>query len=72
MEELLAAVPPYPLTTEVARHVGRVDADCRKQGVTIAFQDLVIGVTALEFGYSVLTLNARHFEKIPNLVVKQP
>ena len=36
----------------------------------IPFQDLVIGVTALEFGYAVATINVRHFEMIPGLVVK--
>jgi predicted nucleic acid-binding protein len=50
--------------------VGRIDAASRKKGLTIPFQDLVIGVTALEFDYSVLTLNVRHFELIPTLVVK--
>jgi len=49
LEELLAAVPALPLTIAVARHLGRVDAECRKVGVVIPFQDLVIGVTALEF-----------------------
>jgi predicted nucleic acid-binding protein len=38
--------------------------------VVIPFQDLVIGVTALEFNYAVATLNVRHFEMIPNLAVK--
>jgi predicted nucleic acid-binding protein len=70
LEDLLAAVPAYPLTTEVARHAGRIDAACRKTGVVVGFQDLVIGATALEFGYSILTLNVRHFEMIPNLEVK--
>jgi predicted nucleic acid-binding protein len=28
------------------------------------FSDLPIGVTALDLGYSVLTRNARHFQRI--------
>jgi predicted nucleic acid-binding protein len=47
LEELLAAVPPYPLTVTVARKVGRMDAECKKNGNAVAFQDLVIGATAL-------------------------
>ncbi len=70
LEELLAAVPPYPLTATVARKVGRIDADCKKAGIVVAFQDLVIGSTALLFGYSVVTLNVRHFAMIPDLEVK--
>jgi predicted nucleic acid-binding protein len=37
----------------------------------IPFQDLVIGATALEFDCAVATHNARHFQMIPHLVVKQ-
>lgn len=36
----------------------------------IPFQDLVIGSTALEFGYAAATANIRHFRMIPNLLVK--
>jgi predicted nucleic acid-binding protein len=39
--------------------------------VVIPFQDLVIGVTLLEFDYAVATANARHFQMIPGLVVKR-
>jgi predicted nucleic acid-binding protein len=53
LEELIATVPTISLNTEIARRIGRIDADCRKAGVAIPFQDLVIGVTALEFGYGV-------------------
>ena len=41
------------------------------QGTRIALADLLIGATALELGYAVLTGNLRHFRMIPNLVVKQ-
>ena len=40
------------------------------RGVTIPFVDLLIGATALEVGgYSVLTVNERHFRMIPGLSV---
>ena len=70
-DDLFAAVPSYPLTFEIARRAARVDGEARRQGVTIPFQDLVIGVTTLEFDYAVATLNVRHFQMIPNLAVKQ-
>jgi tRNA(fMet)-specific endonuclease VapC len=71
LEDLFAVVPIHPLTFEIARRAARVDAESKKKGSAIPFQDLIIGVTALEFGYAVATLNVRHFEMIPGLVVHQ-
>ena len=39
------------------------------KGAKIPFQDLLIGATALDLGYTVATGNVRHFEIIPNLNV---
>ena len=64
-----AAVPAYPLTFEIARRAGRIDGESRREGITIPFQDLVIGVTAPGFGYAVATGNIRHFQLIPGLAV---
>ena len=50
------ASPAQPLTKWMAK---QVDAD------------LLIGVTALELGYSVATGNLRHFELVPGLSVTQ-
>ena len=36
-------------------------------GIAIPFADLLIGGTALHFGYALVTSNARHFQKIPGL-----
>ena len=41
------------------------------QGVRLPLADLLIGVTALELGYSVATGNLRHFQMIPGLSVVQ-
>lgn len=65
-----AAVPVYPLTFEIARRVARIDGESKQKGIAIPFQDLVIRVTALEFGFAVATINVRHFKMIPGLVVK--
>jgi predicted nucleic acid-binding protein len=70
-DDLFAAVPTYPLTFDIARRAARIDAEAKQKGITIPFQDLVIGVTALQFGYEVATTNVRHFQLIPNLVVRQ-
>jgi tRNA(fMet)-specific endonuclease VapC len=39
------------------------------RGVSIAFEDLIIGATALHLGFDVVTLNIRHFQAIPRLGV---
>jgi predicted nucleic acid-binding protein len=41
----------------------------QSRGVVIPFADLLIGATALALSYSVLTVNVRHFERIPGLSV---
>ena len=69
-EDLFGVVPAIPLTFRIARRAARIDAETKSRGLAIPFQDLVIGVTALEFGYSVATLNVRHFAMIPDLIVK--
>jgi predicted nucleic acid-binding protein len=71
VEELLAAVAIYPVTTDVARLAGKLDADQQSRGIVIPFADLLIGATALSLGYSVLTLNPRHFGRVPSLSVIQ-
>jgi tRNA(fMet)-specific endonuclease VapC len=71
LEDLITNVPVYPITTELAREAGRIDAQQQELGVRIAFPDLLIGVSALNLGYSVMTHNLRHFQMIPNLVVRQ-
>jgi tRNA(fMet)-specific endonuclease VapC len=70
--DVFAAVPAYPLTFAIARRAGRIDGESRQKGITIPFQDLVIGATALGFDYAVVaTGNIRHFQLIPGLAVVQ-
>lgn len=69
IDELLADVPVYPFTRQIALLAGRIDAEQQMKGVKIPFQDLLIGATALDLGYTVVTGNVRHFEIIPNLTV---
>jgi tRNA(fMet)-specific endonuclease VapC len=71
VEALLAAVVVYPLTVDMARLAGSVDGEQQSRGVVIPFADLLIGATALHVGYSVLTVNQRHFRRIPDLSVIQ-
>ena len=59
-------------TLEVAQiSAGKIEGEQASQGVSIAFEDLLIGSTALHLGYAVATLNVRHFQLIPGLLVVQ-
>ncbi len=69
IERLCRDVPVHPVTLDIARMVGRIEGEQEAKGIQCAFEDLVIGVTALHLGYAVMTLNARHFQRIPGLNV---
>ena len=59
----------YPVTSEIAQLAGRIEGEQAARGITIGFEDLVIGATALSLGFDVATLNRRHFDLIPGLTV---
>jgi tRNA(fMet)-specific endonuclease VapC len=69
LHELLAIVEVIPYTRETAFLAGKIDGEQRALGNTIPSMDLFIGVTALEIGYSLVTVNLRHFKRIPGLDV---
>jgi predicted nucleic acid-binding protein len=70
-DELCRDVTVHPVTLEVAQLAGKIEGEQASHGVSIAFEDLLIGTTALHLDYSVATLNARHFRLIPGLSVVQ-
>lgn len=71
INELLAAVVVHPFTRETALVAGKLDGEQQRAGVIIPFADLLIGATALSLGYSVVTVNPRHFQRIPGLNIVQ-
>jgi predicted nucleic acid-binding protein len=71
IRELLSVVEVYPYTKETAMLAGKIDGEQQGRRITIPFSDLLIGATALEFGYTLLTVNVRHFRLIPSLTVVQ-
>lgn len=62
-------VPVYPVTLEIARAMGRLEGELESQGFAMTFEDLAIGVTALQLGFEVATLNVKHDKPIPDLNV---
>jgi predicted nucleic acid-binding protein len=71
VDELIRDIPVYPVTIETARLAGRIEGDQATQGMTIAFEDLLIAATALQLGFGVATGNVRHFQVVPRLTVVQ-
>ena len=71
IQELMIAVPIHPVTPSLALRAGQIDGETQAQGIRLPLADLLIGVTALELGYSVATANLRHFRKIPGLSVTE-
>lgn len=69
IDELLMALPIYPVTIPIALRAGQIDGESQSRGVKLPLADLLIGVTALELGYSVATGNVRHFQSIPSLAL---
>jgi predicted nucleic acid-binding protein len=58
IQELLTALPIHPVTVTIALRVGQIDGENQAKGIRLPLADLLIGVTALELGYSVAADNA--------------
>lgn len=71
LDELKRHVPVHPVTEETGEIVGQISGEQAAKGIKLPFDDLAIGAAALEQNYAVATLNVRHFEKIPGLIVKR-
>ena len=72
VERLIDRFDVLAFELPAARIYARIWADLRRAGNLIAPQDLIIGCTALQYGYDVLTHNMRDFDRIPGLGVRQP
>jgi tRNA(fMet)-specific endonuclease VapC len=69
--ELRRDMVVHAVTVEIAEIAGRIEGEQAARGVKVAFEDLLIGATALHIGYDVITRNVRHFQLIPGLTVLQ-
>jgi tRNA(fMet)-specific endonuclease VapC len=68
-DELCRDMIVHPVSLEIAQLAGRIEGEQAAKGIAIAFEDLVIGATALHLRFDVVTLNVRHFKLIPGLKV---
>jgi predicted nucleic acid-binding protein len=69
IDELKKHVPVHPITDGTAEIAGQISGEQAAKGITLPADDLFIGAAAIEQGYGVATLNARHFRMIPGLQV---
>jgi predicted nucleic acid-binding protein len=69
IQSFLADVEVVPYARSTAFLAGRLDGEQRALGVTIPSMDLLIGATAIDIGYSLVTVNLRHFQLIPGLAI---
>ena len=69
IDELKKHVPVHPVTDSTAEIAGQISGEQAAKGITLPADDLLIGASAIEQGYAVATLNARHFQMIPRLKV---
>jgi tRNA(fMet)-specific endonuclease VapC len=69
VEAVFKLFHPLPFDLEVARvHAQLVSSLGR--GVTLGAFDLIIGATAIRYGFSVLTTNAADFRRMPGCDVE--
>jgi predicted nucleic acid-binding protein len=71
IEEILTALPIHQVTVSIAIRARQIHGENQAKGVGLPLADLLIGVTALELGYRIVTDNLRHFRLIPGLSVSQ-
>jgi predicted nucleic acid-binding protein len=71
VESVLSAIPAVPISLEVIRVFGQIDAKLRTAGERIATSDLLIACTALTRGDEIVTGNIRHFDHVPGLVIHE-
>jgi tRNA(fMet)-specific endonuclease VapC len=70
--EVLDGVEVLPFDLAAARIHARLWAELAAAGQMIGAHDLIIAATALSRDYSLLTINAREFGRVPGLRVNIP
>ena len=71
VERVIELFPAYPFDLNAARIYARIWANLAKKGIAIGAHDLMIGATSISLGFSVVTSDARDFERIPGLKIEK-
>lgn len=70
VEEFCAPLSVLDFSAKAAAHYGRMRAALAARGTPIGALDLLIGAHALAEGLTLVTNNAREFERLPGLAVE--
>lgn len=65
--QFLRWVDILPLNRRIMRRFARIRGQLRREGQLIGDSDILIGTTAILHDLTLVTHNARHFTRIPNL-----
>jgi len=71
-ERATATFQLFPVTAATATTAARVWSDLVDVGIAIGAVDLLIAATALERDWTLMTLDMRHFGRVPGLRVLGP
>lgn len=69
VEYVLSSIEALPITSRVSRVHAGIWSALQREGLTVSAHDLWIAATALSYGMSVATANARDFGRVPGLTV---
>ncbi|MFC1823318.1 type II toxin-antitoxin system VapC family toxin [Thermodesulfobacteriota bacterium] len=72
VERVIEIFMVYPFDIAPTRIYADIWANLQKKGILIGAHDLMIGSTALALGFSVASLNTRHFDRIEGLKLEIP
>lgn len=67
--DFLEPVDILPLSIRVAERFARLRGELRRIGLIIGDMDLLIGATAIEGNYTLVTRNVGHFDRLPGLML---
>lgn len=70
VEKVIDLFPVYVFEISTARIYSEIWSELNRKGIQIGAHDLIIGSTAISLGFSVATLNIRHFKRIEGLKVE--
>lgn len=65
----LRSVDVLPLTQAIMRQFAQIRGELRRRGQIIGDPDILISATALHHNLTLITGNANHFRRIPNLQI---
>ena len=71
VEKVIELFPAFPFDTAVARIYARLWATLAKKGERVGAHDLIIAATAISMDYTIVTANARDFERIEGIRIEK-